>query len=54
MKTLREIETGKTFKVADIEFVKAKETDKGTIVVTKDCLLILHSVMTIICTKAKF
>lgn len=38
MKTLREIETGKTFKVADIEFVKAKETDKGTIVVTKDCL----------------
>ena len=38
MKTLREIETGKTFKVADIEFVKVKETDKGTIVVTKDCL----------------
>ena len=38
MKTLREIETGKTFKVADIEFVKARETDKGTIVVTKDCL----------------
>ena len=38
MKTLREIETGKTFKVADIEFVKVKETDKGMIVVTKDCL----------------
>ena len=38
MKTLREIETGKTFKVADIEFVKVKETDKGTIVVAKDCL----------------
>ena len=38
MKTLREIENGKTFEVADIEFVKVKETDKGTIVVTKDCL----------------
>ena len=38
MKKLKEIETGKTFKVADIEFVKVKETDKGTIVVTKDCL----------------
>ncbi len=38
MKTLKEIGTGKTFRVADIEFVKVKETDKGTIVVTKDCL----------------
>ena len=38
MKTLREIETGKTFEVADIELVKVKETDKGTIVVAKDCL----------------
>ena len=38
MKTLREIETGKTFKIADIEFIKVKETDKGTVVVTKDCL----------------
>lgn len=38
MKTLREIETGKTFKVAGIEFVKVKETDKGTFAVSKDCL----------------
>ena len=38
MKTLREIETGKTFKTAGIEFIKVKETNKGTIAVTKDCL----------------
>lgn len=38
MTTLKEIETGKTFKVAGIEFVKVKETEEGTIAVTKDCV----------------
>lgn len=38
MKALREIETGKTFKAAGIEFIKVKETNKGTFAVTKDCL----------------
>ena len=38
MKALKEIEVKKTFKIADIEFIKVKETDKGTIAVTKNCL----------------
>lgn len=38
MKTLREIETGKTFHAAGMEFIKVKETDKDTVVVAKDCL----------------
>ena len=38
MKTLREIEIGKIFHVAGMEFIKVKETDKGTVVVAKDCL----------------
>lgn len=38
MKTLREIETGKTFEVAGFEGIKVKENDKGTFVVLKDCV----------------
>lgn len=38
MKTLREVETGKTFEVAGFEGIKVKENDKGTFVVLKDCV----------------
>ena len=36
MKTLAEIKTGETFKVADIEFIKFADRDGNTIAVTKD------------------
>lgn len=38
MKALKEIKAGKTFKVAGIEFIKVKETEEGTIAISKDCV----------------